>query len=279
MLNAVIVKNTYQVKQMDYCLDSLGEAHIFSAFEVSSWYCKLEIDSQDGDKMMFTSHHGLYSFLQVPFGLKNAASTFQRTIYIVLSTVKSQLVLFYFDDVSIFKKSVEEHLATYELYWDYWSELACHWNWRNACSSRIELIIRAASYSLAHLVYRLNWSTLFANYSFLQTWVNSNLFLVSATYMDILYQTSHALPPHGTATWKKTSVSPLSNWTCLKSRRSKHSHIDFWHHCYWRNQDQTDFTCWYWRVWQAHWVFLIPGGAQRTGKAVEYWSCWINKDE
>lgn len=52
--------------------------------------------------MSFTSHHPLYRYLRIPFGLKNAPSTFQGIMNGMLSTIKWQPALVYLDNVVIF---------------------------------------------------------------------------------------------------------------------------------------------------------------------------------
>lgn len=45
----------------------------------------------------------------MPFGLKNAPSTFQRSIDIILASVKWQYAIEYLDDIIVFSSTVEEH--------------------------------------------------------------------------------------------------------------------------------------------------------------------------
>lgn len=79
---------------MDECIDSLVDAIIFSTLYVNCGYWQLEIDKSDPDKKTFTSHHGFYRFRRIPFGLKNVPGTFQRSIDVILSTVKWQYALY-----------------------------------------------------------------------------------------------------------------------------------------------------------------------------------------
>ena len=65
----------------------------------------------DRDKTTFTSHYGIYRFLRLPFGLRNAPATFQRAIDIILSGVKWKTCLVYLDDVIVFSKSRQDHLS------------------------------------------------------------------------------------------------------------------------------------------------------------------------
>jgi Reverse transcriptase (RNA-dependent DNA polymerase) len=62
------------------------------------------------DKTAFTSHHGLYRFTRLPFGLRNAPGSFQRTVEIILAGVKWKTCLVYLDDIIVFSSSREAHL-------------------------------------------------------------------------------------------------------------------------------------------------------------------------
>lgn len=64
---------------------------------------------RDKDKTAFTSHFGLFSFLRMPFGLKNAPCTFQIAADVIPNRVRWQNALVYLDDVIVYSQSVEEH--------------------------------------------------------------------------------------------------------------------------------------------------------------------------
>lgn len=110
-LNAITIRDSYPIPRMDECIDSLGEASVFTTLDANSGYWQVEIAPGDRDKTTFTCHEGLYRFIRMPFGLKNAPATFQRAIDIILSKVKWQYALVYLDDVIIYSKSVEDHFA------------------------------------------------------------------------------------------------------------------------------------------------------------------------
>lgn len=59
----------------------------------------------------FSSHHGLFRFTRLPFGLANSAASFQRVIDAILPEVKRQSVLVYLDDIIAYSKSVTEHFV------------------------------------------------------------------------------------------------------------------------------------------------------------------------
>lgn len=59
----------------------------------------------------FASHCGLYRFIQMPFGLRNASATFQWAVDIILSRLKWETALVYPYDVIIYSRTVYNHLV------------------------------------------------------------------------------------------------------------------------------------------------------------------------
>ena len=111
MENAVTVCVPNPLLCMDECIDSLGDSTVFIALDCNSRYWQVEIVEQDRDKTTFASHCGLNRFLRMPFGLKNAPVKFQQAVSIVLSRVKWETALVYFNDVIAYSRSVTEHMV------------------------------------------------------------------------------------------------------------------------------------------------------------------------
>jgi hypothetical protein len=84
-LNAITVSDTYPLPRINECIDSLGEAAIFTTLDCNSGYWQIPVEPADRDKTTFTSHYGIYRFIRLPFGLRNAPGTFQRAVDIILS--------------------------------------------------------------------------------------------------------------------------------------------------------------------------------------------------
>ena len=108
-LNQMTVRDSYPIPRMDECIDSLGDASVCTNLDANCGYWQIEIDEADRDKTTFTSHHGLYRFVRMPFGLKNAPGTFQRAADVIQSKVKWQSAHVYLDDVIVYSKTVSEH--------------------------------------------------------------------------------------------------------------------------------------------------------------------------
>ncbi len=109
-LNSVTVSNTYPLPRMDDCLDSLGNAKVFSTLDCKSGHWQIPLGAEDKGKTTFTTHVGTYQYPRMPFGLKNAPATFPRALDMILSGVRWTTCLIYLDDVIISSNTMEEHL-------------------------------------------------------------------------------------------------------------------------------------------------------------------------
>jgi len=95
---------------MDDCIDSLGDAQIFTTLDANCGYWQLRIDPADRDKTSFVSHGGSYRYLRMPFGLRNARDMFHRCLDIILSGVRWKSCLVYLDDVIVQSNKLEDHI-------------------------------------------------------------------------------------------------------------------------------------------------------------------------
>ena len=87
-LNAATIPNTYPLLRMDDCIGSLSHAQVFSMLNAIWYYWQIPIEEEDRNMTTFTSHVGTYRYKQMPFGLRNALSKFQRALDIILSGVR-----------------------------------------------------------------------------------------------------------------------------------------------------------------------------------------------
>ena len=108
-LNAITVRDKYPLPQMDECIDSLGEANVFTPLDCNSGYWQIPVAAKDQGTTTFTYNEGTYLPRQMPFGLTNAPSTFQRTRDIALSAFKWKSCLVYLNDFIVFSRDLRSH--------------------------------------------------------------------------------------------------------------------------------------------------------------------------
>jgi len=113
-LNNITKKDAYPLPRMEDCLDSLGDAQVFTSLDCTAGYWQVPLRKDDQEKTAVTTHCGIYHWLCMPFGLTNAPTTFQRALDIILSVLKRQICLVYSDDVIILSANAEQHVKDVE---------------------------------------------------------------------------------------------------------------------------------------------------------------------
>ena len=76
-MNAKIVADAYLLPRIGDCLDSLGDAQIFTTLDCNAGYWQMPAAPEDREKTTFTSYLGTYQYVRMTFGLRNAPATFQ----------------------------------------------------------------------------------------------------------------------------------------------------------------------------------------------------------
>jgi len=106
-LNSVTTPDKYPLPHIQDFTYHLAECTIFSKIDLVKAYFQIPVAEEDKHKTAVTTPFGLFEFNRMPFGLRNAAQTFQRFIDTVLRGLK--FCHGYIDDLLVASKSEKEH--------------------------------------------------------------------------------------------------------------------------------------------------------------------------
>ncbi len=92
----------------------MGNSRIFITLDLASGFSQIPVKIEHCPKTAFSTHQGPFKFLKMPFGLKNAPSTFQRIINQCLSGLIGTQCLVYLDDIVIYSYDFSTHIIKLE---------------------------------------------------------------------------------------------------------------------------------------------------------------------
>lgn len=108
--NAVIERDSYTIPERDECIALLSMAQMLSTIDTNSEYWQIETNGKNVCKTAFVTHHELFKYTRMIFGLKNSPATLWCPMDVILALVKWQNALVYIDDIIFFSKTPEEQL-------------------------------------------------------------------------------------------------------------------------------------------------------------------------
>ena len=108
-INSVTVNEREPIPIVQDIIDQLNKARVFTVLDMAWGYWHVPMHPDSIEKTAFVTPDGQYEWLVLPFGLKNAPSSFQRIIRQVLGDLVNNGVVPYFDDIIIYATDESEH--------------------------------------------------------------------------------------------------------------------------------------------------------------------------
>ncbi|KAI7687387.1 hypothetical protein SSS_09590, partial [Sarcoptes scabiei] len=113
-LNSVTIPDRYTIPNIQDFFSSIRDAKLFSKIDLWKAYHQIPIAEEDIEKTAVITPFGLYEYLFMPFGLKNAAQTFQRYIDAIIRDLTFSCA--YIDDILVVSnEDQEQHLRNIEI--------------------------------------------------------------------------------------------------------------------------------------------------------------------
>ena len=103
--------DAYPLPDVTEILDQVGQSKYFSCIDMVMGYRQLEMAEEDRAKTAFSTKEGHWEYKRLPFGLKTAPATFQRTMNVVLSGLTGSHCFIFLDDIVVYAKSLADHDA------------------------------------------------------------------------------------------------------------------------------------------------------------------------
>ena len=109
-LNKYTIGDAYPMSTIDEIVRSVGRGRFSSTFDAKSGYWQIPVAPEDRWLTAVVTHDGLYEWVRMPVGLKNAGATFVRAVRSVLQPIRSYADS-YIDDMAVGSSDWRNHLC------------------------------------------------------------------------------------------------------------------------------------------------------------------------
>ena len=110
-LNKACSKDPFPMPKIDQLVDATVSHPRMSFLDAFQGYYQIPLTLDDQEKTAFVTIIGNYHYKVMPFGLKNAGSTYQRMMTRMFESLLGKNIEIYIDDMVVKSKMVSKHLG------------------------------------------------------------------------------------------------------------------------------------------------------------------------
>jgi len=100
-LNLQTRRDSFPMPLVEDVISQLGRSSWFTALDLQSGFWQIRMAPEDMKKTALITKIGLYDWTVMPFGLKNATSTFTRTMSLVFKELGDKFLKVFVDDLNV----------------------------------------------------------------------------------------------------------------------------------------------------------------------------------
>ena len=108
-INSGTINDAYPMPRTEDLVNRISSARYISSLDCTAGYWQIPMRPADIPKTAFITHHGLYEWLVMPFGLKTASNSFQRVMDELLRE-HSDYAGAYIDDTAVFSNTWSDQI-------------------------------------------------------------------------------------------------------------------------------------------------------------------------
>ncbi|MBW0578983.1 hypothetical protein O181_118698 [Austropuccinia psidii MF-1] len=114
-LNTYTIPDRYPIPRIHETLPQLSQAKFITAMDSLKGYHQNVLTENAKKRLRIIVHCGIFEYLRMPFGIKNAPSHYQRMMKTIFpEELSAGWLIIYIDDIIIFSETCDSHLSSLE---------------------------------------------------------------------------------------------------------------------------------------------------------------------